>query len=147
MPLVTRNFRQLSDLVLHENDPCVGQSREVIFVDVAADTVLPMGAVVYRAKAATDTSYAPLSAAAQLVTTNEFGIVFGDHYGCKAEVTLLAADTVDNAVAFVRGPIQLKDYLVEEFATGGDTPILTPTQFESLCHLLKAQNVILETTV
>jgi hypothetical protein len=143
MPLVTRNFRQLSDLVLHENDLCVGQAREVIFVDVASDVTVPMGTVVFRAKAATDTSYAVLSNASQLVVTNEFGIVFGDHYGCKDEVTLLAADTADNAVAFVRGPIQLKDWLVEEAVDG----VLNATQFQALVHLLKAQNVILENTV
>ena len=144
MPLVSRTFSQLSQLVLHEKDPAVGYAREVIFVDVAADTVVTPGTVVFRAKAATDTSYAPLTSNAQLVTTNEFAVLFGDKYGCKESWTLLAADTTDNAVAFVRDNVILKDYLLKVKYV---TSVLTSPQFEALRHLLKAQGVILEITV
>lgn len=148
MPLVSRSFTQLSDLVLHERDPSVGYAREVVFVDVSADTDVTLGTVAYRAKGATDTAYSLLTAAAQLVATNEFVVLFGDQYGCRTDGwTLLADDTLDNAVGFVRDNVILKDYLVEQLYTTGDTPVLTPTQFESLRHLLKAQGVILEITV
>lgn len=143
MPLVARNFRQLSDLVFHEIDPSVGYAREVVFVDVGADTTVPMGTVAYRAKAASDAAYTLLSAAGQLLTTNEFVVLFGDEYGCKADITLLAAETTDNAVGYVRGMVQLKDYLLKE-ATDS---FLDATQFETLRHLLKAQGVIVEVTV
>ncbi len=145
MPLVSRTFSQLSQLVLHEKDPAVGYAREVIFVDVAADTVVTPGTVVFRAKAATDTSYAPLTSNAQLVTTNEFAVLFGDKYGCKESWTLLGADTTDNAVAFVRDNVILKDYLLKvKYVTGA---VLTAPQFEALRHLLKEQGIIVELTV
>ncbi len=148
MPLVSRPFYQLSDLVLHEKEPNLGTAREVIFVDVASDTPVTLGTVAYRAKAATDTAYAPLSAAAQLVTTNEFAVLFGNKYGAKPEgFTLLAADTTDNAVAYVRDNVILKDYLLKQLYTTGGSPMLTGPQFEGLRHLLKSQGVILEATV
>jgi len=148
MPLVSRPFYQLSDLVLHEKDPSIGYAREVIFVDVSSDVTLPLGTVVFRARAATDTSYAPLSASGQLVATNEFAVVFGNRYQAKPEgVSLLAADTTDNALAFVRDNVILKDYLLKQIYTPASSPMLTGPQFEALRHLLKQQGVILEATV
>ena len=144
MPLVQRNFRQLSDLVFHEIDPSVGYAREVVFVDVAADTTVPVGMVAYRAKGASEGAYTLLSAAAQLVTTNEFVVLFGDEYGFRTDgIPLAAAETADNAVGFVRGTVQLKDYLIREATSS----FLNATQFEQLRHLLKAQDVIVEITV
>jgi hypothetical protein len=144
MPLVNRSFYQLSDLVLHEKDPSIGYAREVIFVDVAADTVVTPGTVVFRAKAATDTSYALLTSNTQLVTTNEFAVLFGDRYGAKESWTLLGAETTDNAVAFVRDNVILKDFLLKQKYV---TSVLTAPQFEALRHLLKEQGVILEVTI
>ena len=144
MPLVQRGFTQLSDLVVHERDPSVGYAREVVFVDVAADTPVVMGMVAYRAKAATDTAYTLMTAAAQLVTTNEFVVLFGDRYQAKPQgFTLLAADTADNAVGYVRDNVILKDYPIKQ-ATAG---FLDATQFESLRHLLKEQGVVVEQTI
>lgn len=144
MPLVTRGFTQLSDLVVHERDPSVGYAREVVFVDVAADTPVVMGMVAYRAKAATDTAYTLMTAAAQLVTTNEFVVLFGDRYQAKPQgFTLLAADTTDNAVGYVRDNVILKDFPIKAATTG----FLNPTQFEALRHLLKEQGVIVEITI
>lgn len=142
MALVQRVFNQLSDLVFHEIDPCVGYAREVVFVDVAADTPITMGTVAYRAKAATDTAYTLLSSNAQLVTTNEFVVLYGDRYSAQtAGWTLLAADTTDNAVGYVRGMVQLKDQLIK-----ANTSFLNAAQFAALVHLLKAQDVIVEVT-
>lgn len=147
MPLVSRPFVQLSDLVFHEKFPAEGYAREVVFVDVAADTTVTLGTVAYRAKGATDGAYTLLTAAAQLVATNEFVVLFGDRYGCKDSWTLLAADTTDNAVGFVRDDVQLKDYLLKQLYTTGGSPVLTPTQFQALVHLLKQQGIIVEVTV
>lgn len=144
MPLVTRGFTQLSDLVVHERDPSVGYAREVVFVDVAADTPVVMGMVAYRAKAATDTAYTLMTAAAQLVTTNEFIVLFGDRYCAKPQgFTLLAADTTDNAVGYVRDNVILKDYPIKAATSG----FLNASQFEALRHLLKEQGVIVEITI
>lgn len=148
MPLVSRPFVQLSDLVVHEKDPSVGYAREVVFVDVASDTPVTLGTVAFRAKAATDTAYALLSNVSQLVTTNEFIVLFGDEYGCRTDGwTLLAAETTDNAVGFVRDNVILKDYLLKELYVNADSPLLNLTQFNALVHLLKAQGVIVEITV
>lgn len=144
MAIVNRTFTQLSDLVVHERDPSVGYAREVVFVDVAADTPVVMGMVAFRAKAATDTAYTLLSAAGQLVTTNEFIVLFGDEYGAKPQgFTLLAAETTDNAVGYVRDNVILKDYPIKQATSG----FLNATQFEALRHLLKEQGVIVEITV
>lgn len=144
MPLVTRGFTQLSDLVVHERDPSVGYAREVVFVDVASDTPVVMGMVAFRAKAATDTAYALLSNASQLVTTNEFVVLFGDEYGAKPQgFTLLAAETTDNAVGYIRDNVILKDYLMKAATSG----FLNAAQFAALVHLLKAQGVIVEITI
>jgi len=144
MPLVQRGFTQLSDLVVHERDPSVGYAREVVFVDVAADTPVVMGMVAYRAKAATDTAYTLMTAAAQLVTTNEFVVLFGDRYCAKPQgFTLLAADTTDNAVGYVRDNVILKDYPIKAATSG----FLNASQFEALRHLLKEQGVIVEITI
>lgn len=143
MPLTQRGFTQLSDLVVHERDPSVGYAREVVFVDVTADTVVPMGTVAYRAKAATDTAYTILTAAAQLVATNEFVVLFGDRYCAKPQgFTLKAADTTDNAVGYVRDNVILKDFLIKANAS-----FLNATQFAGLVHLLKEQSVIVEITI
>ena len=144
MPLVSFPFSQLSDLVLHEKDPSVGYAREVVFVDVAADTVVTPGTVAFRAKGNTEAPYALLTAAAQLVNANEFIVLFGDRYSAKDSWTLLAADTTDNAVGFVRDNVILKDYLLKQKYVPS---VLTLAQFGALVHLLKAQNVILELTV
>jgi len=144
MPLVQRGFTQLSDLVVHERDPSVGYAREVVFVDVAADTPVVMGVVAFRAKAATDTAYTLLSASAQLVTTNEFVVLFGNRYSAKPQgFTLLAADTTDNALGYVRDNVILKDYPIKQATSG----FLNTTQFAGLVHLLKEQGVIVEQTI
>lgn len=147
MPIVSRPFFQLSDLVVHEKDPSVGYAREVVFVDVGADTTVTPGTVAYRAKGATDAAYSLLSASSQLVATNEFIVLFGDEFSCADSWVLLAADTTDNAVGFVRDNVILKDYLIRQIYTTGGSPVLNATQFQSLVHLLKQQGVILEVTV
>lgn len=148
MPIVSRPFNQFSDLVVHEREPSVGYAREVVFVNVSSDTDVTMGTVAYRAKGASDGAYALLSDPAQLVATNEFIVLFGDQYRAKPEGwTLFAADTEDNAVGYVRDNVILKDYLIEQIYTTGDTPVLNAAQFENLRHLLKQQGVILEITV
>ena len=79
--------------MFHEKEPSVGSAREVVFVDVATDTVVTPGTVAFRAKGNTDASYALLTASSQLVNTNEFIVLFGDRYGYKDSWTLLAAET------------------------------------------------------
>lgn len=149
MPLTTRPYFLLSDLVIHERDPSVGYARECVFVDTSADTVVTPGTVAFRAKAATDTAYTLLSDPAQLVATNEFIVLFGNEYGAQDSWTILAADVNDrplvgNCVGFVRDNVVLSDHYLKQIYTTGGSPVLTATQFEALRHLLKEQGVIVE---
>tara|TARA_R110000744_G_C19371770_1_gene563150 strand:+ start:25196 stop:25651 length:456 start_codon:yes stop_codon:yes gene_type:complete len=151
MPLVNRPYdTQMSDLVFHELDPTVGYTRECINVTPpAASAPVLMGTVVFRAKSADPAApYAVLSAAAQLVLTNEFVVVFGDHYGVQSSFvpSTIAAGSF-NAVGFKRGPVQLKDYLIKQIAQDADGANLSDAQFETLKEVLKVQDIIVEKTL
>lgn len=144
MTMYNRPFNRLSDLVVHEYDPSVGYTRDVITLNFVAAGAVPMGTAVYRAKGVDDSAdWAKVTANSQLVATNEFAIVFGDGYGAKETFdVLITTDT--KAVAFRRGPVILKDYLVKSLAVAAG---LTAPQFETLRKLLKDQGVIVEITV
>lgn len=133
----------LSDLVLNEIDPMVGYSRQDINIAPPADDApVVMGTVVFKSK---DTSYkdpytviTPALASSVLVSTNEFAVVFGNHYQCKSEFVPLPIEAGKwNAVAFVRGQVQLKDKQLKEANAG-----LTETDYELLTTLLQAQGVL-----
>ena len=151
MPLVSMNRRVLSDLVFHEIDPSVGYSRQDL--NITPDGEITLGTVVVRAKAATNTAATPwtvLDAASDVVATNEFAIVYGDHFGFNEAFTpRTIANGRFNAVGFVgkNGGLQLKDWLVKEVAQDSEGAALTDTQFEQLRDLLKAQGIILEVTL
>jgi len=136
---------RFSDLVLHEVDNASAHSRECVNVTPpAASAPLLIGNVVFRAKG-TDpfAAYAVLTTpATELVDTNEFAVVFGDEYSFNASFVPKAveADTF-NAVAFVRGNVQLKDYFIKE-----NNVALTTAQLNTLNSLLKRQGVILVET-
>lgn len=151
MPFVPATFaKRLSDLIVHEIDPSVGYSRRSINVTPPADPV-QMGQVVFRAKDSDlEAPYAVLSDAAQLVDTNEFAVVFGDHFGFNPEFTprAVAAGSF-NAVAIVGNgnAIQLKEYYVKQIAQDADGAALTDAQFETLRGLLEATGIQLLKTV
>lgn len=154
MPFVSFNQTQLSALVQNELDPSVGAARQVINVTPPAnDGAIPMGTVAFRAKAASNTeatAYTVLSDAAQLVDTNEFAIVFGDHYSQQATfVPRAIAANQFNAVSFVgkNGMLILKEKLVKEVAQDTGGAALSDAEFEQLRELLKVQGVILERTI
>jgi len=149
MPFTSINLnKRLSDLVFHEIDAASGYARECINVTPpAAGAPVKLGQVVFRAKG-TDpyAAYAVLSAASQLVATNEFAVVFGDGYGFNPEFVPLAVNgTTFNAVSFKRGMVQLKEYFIKPLVVGVGG--MTEANFNSLKELLKTQDVIVETTV
>lgn len=151
MPFVANPYEaRFSDLVFHELDPSVGYARECINVTPpAGGAPVTIGTVVYRA-AGTDPegAYAVLSAAAQLVATNEFAVVYGDNYGFNASFVPNAIVAGEfNAVGFKRGPVQLKDYYIKQVAQDADGANLTDAQFETLRELLKKQGIIVEITL
>lgn len=154
MPLVSLNRVIFSDLVLHELDPSVGYARQDLNVTPpSGGAEIVMGTVVFRAKSASNTQYTAytvFSDAAQLVTTNEFAVVYGNHYSCQESfVPRAIVANQYNAVGFVgkNGALQLKDYLVKQFAQDEDGADLTDGEFEQLRELLKQQGIILEVTL
>lgn len=154
MPFVSLNRTDLSDLVYHELDPSVGYSRQDINVTPPAEkAAVKMGTVVFRAKAGANTAatpYAVLSAAGQIVATNEFAIVFGDHYSCKDSFVPRTIDSGQfNAVAFVgkNGALMLKDHLIKAIAQESAGAALTDSEFETLRELLAQQGLLVEVTL
>lgn len=132
----------LSDLVYHELDPSVGYARMDIVVQSA--TPMKIGQVVFRAKNVSALApYAPVTAVGALVATNEFAVVFGDNYSCKETWTVTESASAVNTVAFVSGPIFLKDALI--LKNLGFVP--TEAQYATLKQLLQNQGIVLEKTL
>lgn len=154
MPFVTGTFVQrFSDLVVHELDPSVGYSRR----DLNITPIVPairMGTVVYRAKSADLTApWTVLASATPLVLTNEFAVVYGDHFSFNPSFVARAiAAGRYNAVGFVgtSGALQLKEYYIKQVAqstaaTGGAD--LNDAQVETLKGLLEQQGIQVLKTV
>ena len=141
---------RMSDLVVHEIDPSVGYGRKCVNVTPpAGGAAVRIGTVAFRAKSANvDAPYAVVTAAAALVDTNEFVVVYGDHYSFNPSFVPRAIATGQfNAVGFVghTGGLQLKEYYLKQYADSLGTP-LTDAQFSTLKELLEKQGiVVLET--
>lgn len=146
MPFVSRPYdKRFSDLVFHELDPCVGYARESVNVTPpAASAPVLVGTVVFRAKSTNPAAaYAVLAASGDIALTNEYAVIYGDQYSFNPSFVPNAIVANEfNAVGFVRGPIQIKDYFVKQVHSA-----LTSTQFETLRQVLKAQGIIMEKTL
>lgn len=148
MPFVAESFvPRFSDLVVHELDPSVGYSRRDLNVTPITPAIR-MGTVVYRAKSADLTAaWTVLASATPLVLTNEFAVVFGDHFSFNPSfVPRAIAAGRYNAVGFVgtSGALQLKEYYIKQVAqdtvlNGGAA--LTDSQFETLKGVLEQQGI------
>lgn len=154
MPFVAETYQaRFSDLVVHELDPSVGYSRRDLNITPPAQPVL-LGTVVYRAKSADLTApWTVLASATPLVLTNEFAVVYGDHFSFNPSFTprAIAAGRY-NAVGFVgtSGALQLKEYYIKQVAQsavvdGGAA--LTDAQVETLKGLLEQQGIQVLKTV
>jgi hypothetical protein len=136
----------LSDLVIYEGtDPNTGFTRKEINVTPpAGGAALELGTVVFRAKSADPTAaYAVVAAGADVALTNEYAIVFGDHYGFKGSfVPAAIAAGKFNAVSFIQGPMKFKEYYLKQIHSA-----LTATQFAALKGVLEKQGLVVETTV
>lgn len=146
MPFVAKPLPvRFSDLVVKEIDPASAYSRDCINVTPprGASAPLLIGNVVFRAKSLDPAAaYAVLSDVSQLVDTNEFAVVFGDEYSFNPSfVPKAIAAGKFNAIAFIRGMVQLKDYYVKE-----NNIAMTAAQLATLSTLLKRQGVILVET-
>lgn len=154
MPFVAQTFVQrMSDLVVHELDPSVGYSRRDLNITPITPAIR-IGTVVYRAKSADLTAaWTVLASATPLVLTNEFAVVYGDHFSFNPSfVPRAIAAGRYNAVGFVgtSGALQLKEYFIKTVAkstaaTGGAD--LTDAQVETLKGLLEQQGIQVLKTV
>jgi len=137
----------LSDLVFHEVDPASGYARRVVEIS-DTDTEIPMGTVVFRSASAA--AGAPFAVAEVgdlhedgVAADVELAVVFGDRYGCKGVFTTGASGNT-GAVAFVRGEVQLKDYLIMEALGITDRG---SDDYLALKEILERQGVIIERTM
>lgn len=154
MPFVAETFTQrFSDLVVHELDPSVGYSRRDLNITPITPAIR-LGTVVYRAKNADLTAaWTVLASATPLVLTNEFAVVYGDHYSFNPSfVPRAIAANQYNAVGFVgtSGALQLKEYYIKQVAksaTNVGGAALTDAQVETLKGLLEQQGIQVLKTV
>lgn len=154
MPFVAETFTQrFSDLVVHELDPSVGYSRRDLNITPITPAIR-LGTVVYRAKNADLTAaWTVLASATPLVLTNEFAVVYGDHFSFNPSfVPRAIAANQYNAVGFVgtSGALQLKEYYIKQVAksaTNVGGAALTDSQVETLKGLLEQQGIQVLKTV
>lgn len=147
MPKFTLTERKLSDLIFHEsNSPYVGYDRADVgraTVTVAGADVLTLGTPVFRAKGAVaGAKWAPVKAAAALVTTNEFALVIADGLGEQLDVSG-AGD--HNVTLLVRGPVMVKDAKVKKSAAA--VGLTVAGDQNNFMHLLRAQGILPEITI
>lgn len=154
MPFSTAiNVPRLSDLVVHEHDPAVGYSRRDLNITPITPAIR-MGTVVFRAKSTDLTAaWTVLNSAAALVLTNEFAVVYGDHYSFNPSfVPRAIAANQYNAVGYVgtSGALQLKEHHIKTIAkdlVGNGGAGLTDAQVETLKGLLEQQGIQVLKTV
>lgn len=151
MPFVDMPYsKRLSDLVVHEIDPSVGYGRKCVNVTPpAGGAAVEIGTIVYRAKdTAPEGAYTVLSDTAQIAETNEFAVIYGDHYSFNPSFVPRAIVAGQfNAVGFVghSGGLQLKEYYILHRILDLGIP-LTKAQFAKLKEVLEKQGiVVLET--
>lgn len=141
MPFVDVTQKKLSDLIVYEaTTDASGYTRKDI--NVAAGEY-ELGQVVFRA-ASLDAAapYAKLVDNADIVSTNQFAVVFGDHYGFNEGFTAVAAGAgLFNAVAITQGPIKLKSHFVRAGVSA-----LGAEDWGKLKEALEGQGIVVDET-
>ena len=101
--------------------------------------VIPFGTVVFRAKGlAVDAPWAAVASDDDVADTNEYAVVYGDHYGFKYDFTPKAIKAkFFNAVVIKRGPAMLKEFYIK--AVHGTA---LSTKYGVLKQLLADQGVV-----
>lgn len=141
---------RLSDLIVTDYDPSTGYTHDDINVTPPAGGVaVTLGTVVFRAKDVDpEAPYAVLSASTDVVATNEFAVVFGDHYAFNPSFVPNAITAGKfNAIAVRRGPSALKEHYLKKITQDVNGAALTNAEFASLKELLKLQGIVVLDTV
>lgn len=137
-------LRVMSDLVLNETAKAIGLARQSINVTPPANNgKIKLGTVVFRAKSLDlESPYTVLTSATELSTDNEYAVVFGDNFSTEdGFVPKAIVAGKFNAVGFVKGYIQLKDYFLKQ-----DLASFTSAQFNQLISLLRIQDILVAPT-
>ena len=105
--------------------------------------VIPFGQVVFREKSLDPAAPWAAATVASLVATNEFGVVYGDHYGFKANFTPKAIKAgFFNGLVVKRGPAFLKEFYLKKAQH-----TFNATQLTTLKELLAGQGLVVLETV
>lgn len=131
-------IKRPSDLIVNHPDGNF-QNDSANITPPAANAIIPLGSIVFRAKGgAKETAWTVLAADADVVDTNDFAVVYGDHYGWKPDFAPKAIKAgFYNAIVIARGPTMLKEYYIKKVYK----TVLT-TKYETLKGLLAAQNLV-----
>ena len=120
-------LKRASDLVVAHEDHNFSNANANI-TPPAASAPIPFGTVVFRAKGGADSAaWTILTVAAALVTTNEFAIVYGNHYDFAADFVPRAIVAGKYNSIVIRRDAALKEYYIKKVhstALGADYPKL-----------------------
>lgn len=127
--------KQASDLVV---DHYIGNFNNDK-ANITPAGVIPFGTVVFRAKGlGIDAPWAAVASDDDVADTNEYAVVYGDHYGFKYDFTPKAIKAkFFNAVVIKRGPVMLKEFYIK--AVHGTA---LATKYGVLKQLLADQGVV-----
>lgn len=131
-------LKRASDLVVAQLDHNFSND-DANITPPAAGAIIPFGTVVFRAKGLAKTApWTVLTVAAGVNADNEFGVVFGDGYGFKADFAPKAIVAGRYNAVVVKRDAGLKEYYIKavhETALGA-------TNFDILKQLLADQGLI-----
>lgn len=100
----------------------------------------PLGTIVFRAKGLTKKApWARVTAAGDVVETNEYAVLWGDGYAFRSDFTLspIVANRY-NAVVIKRGPAEFKEFYIKElYAT-----LLGADPYDILKQLMADQGLV-----
>lgn len=127
--------KQASDLVV---DHYIGNFNNDK-ANITPAGVIPFGTVVFRKKGlAIEAPWAAVATDDDVAETNEYAVVYGDHYGFKYDFTPKAIKAkLFNAVVVKRGPVMLKEFYIK--AVHGTA---LATKYGVLKQLLADQGVV-----
>lgn len=138
------NRIRLSDLILQEYDSGTAYTRDAASVTPPAEGKYKCGTLVFRAKGLDPEAPYALATDADLVETNEFAILIGDHFQYEVEIELLPVEAgKPNAVVLARGNAILASWVIEEV---GKQNGLVEADFPKAYALLANQGIIVEKT-
>ena len=134
--------KRASDLVVAHLDHNFSND-DANITPLALGAAIPFGSVVFRAKGGASTAaWTLVTTNASLVTTNEFAVVFGNHYGFAADfVPRAIAAGQWNALVVKRDAGIKEHYLKKAHST------LAAADFDKLKGLLADQGLVVLTDV